>query len=346
MSAEDLIALNEEIAAMARAGLPLDQGLSALANEMGRGTLRKTTAALADDLRQGRTLSEALERQSGHVPAYYAGLVAAGVRTNRIAEVLATLTVYARAIADLRTIVRDAMFYPAVILLFAALLFGFGCGYILPTFDQLFKEFNLKLPLITEITLTIGRHWLAGVLLPLAVLSLAFMLIRWRLKRSPDGRRIWAQGIYGLPIVGTLVRAARLAAFADLMALLIDHEVPLPEAFRLAGESSSEPLMAGAALQIHEGLNEGMQLSDVLRGRGLVPEWVCWMTGVGQKSGRLGATLHQIAEMYRRQVEMRAALLRSVLPPFMIICIAGVFVFLFVTALIMPQMKLMEGLMR
>src|SRR5438552_3531718 len=39
LSAEDLIALNEEIAGMARAGLPLDQGLAALAREMGSGRL-------------------------------------------------------------------------------------------------------------------------------------------------------------------------------------------------------------------------------------------------------------------------------------------------------------------
>ena len=43
LSPEDLIALNDEIAAMAKAGLPLDQGLSALAVGMGRGRLRDVT---------------------------------------------------------------------------------------------------------------------------------------------------------------------------------------------------------------------------------------------------------------------------------------------------------------
>src|SRR5947199_5537935 len=95
MNPDDLIALNEEIAGMARAGLPLDQGLSALAREMGHGRLQKVTSAIADDLRAGRTLPEALERQEGRVPPYYAGLVAAGVRTGRVGEVLSTLTSYA-----------------------------------------------------------------------------------------------------------------------------------------------------------------------------------------------------------------------------------------------------------
>src|SRR5208282_5756706 len=84
--------LNEEIAGMARAGLPLDQGLAALAREMGGGRLRQVTAELADDLRRGKTLPEALERQGDRVPPYYSSLVMAGVRTGRIGDVLTTLT--------------------------------------------------------------------------------------------------------------------------------------------------------------------------------------------------------------------------------------------------------------
>src|SRR5207247_9602155 len=103
MNPDDLIALNEEIAGMARAGLPLDQGLAALAREMGKGRLQQVTAALAKDLQAGQTLPEALNRQSGRVPPFYAGLVAAGIRTGRISEVLATLTTYARSVVNQRT---------------------------------------------------------------------------------------------------------------------------------------------------------------------------------------------------------------------------------------------------
>ena len=116
MKTEDLIALNEEIAGMARAGLPLDKGLSALARDMGTGRLQRVTEALAVDLRAGQTLPEALDKQSGNVPPFYAGLVSAGVRTGRIGEVLATLTVYARVLANLRALIIDALFYPAVVL--------------------------------------------------------------------------------------------------------------------------------------------------------------------------------------------------------------------------------------
>src|SRR5689334_19084203 len=105
LSADDLVTLNEEIAGMARAGLPLDQGLAALARDMGRGRLQTATEALAQDLKAGYPLPEAMERQAGRVPPFYAGLLAAGIRTGRVADVLATLTTYARSLSDLRSLV-------------------------------------------------------------------------------------------------------------------------------------------------------------------------------------------------------------------------------------------------
>src|SRR5436309_10861324 len=88
LSVDDLITLNDEIAGMARAGLPLDQGLAMLAREMGRGQLRQATADLAADLRSGHTLPQALDRLGSRVPPFYAGLVAAGARTGRLSDVL------------------------------------------------------------------------------------------------------------------------------------------------------------------------------------------------------------------------------------------------------------------
>src|SRR5205807_2035210 len=60
LAPDDLVTLNDEIAGLARAGLPLDQGLAALARDMGRGRLRQVTAEIAENLRAGRTLPDAL----------------------------------------------------------------------------------------------------------------------------------------------------------------------------------------------------------------------------------------------------------------------------------------------
>src|SRR5262249_7571682 len=148
---------------------------------------------------------------------------------------------------------------------------------------------------------------LGSFVLPVVGTLVALIVVRFGMQATVEGRRLWARIVYALPLFGTLVRSARLAAFTDLLAILVDNEIPLPEAFRLAGEASSDPIMATTAQQVHEDLSQGQALGEVLRGRGLVPEWVSWMTGLGEQRGSLGQALHQVAEMYRRQVEMRAS---------------------------------------
>src|SRR4051812_759245 len=112
MTADDLAALNEQIAAMARAGLPLDQGMDSLARDMGRGRLRSVTEELARARGGGHPPPGAPPRRQGHVPPYYANLVTVGVQTGRLPEVLATLTTYARSVAATRSVVIEALFYP------------------------------------------------------------------------------------------------------------------------------------------------------------------------------------------------------------------------------------------
>ncbi len=344
LSPDDLITLNEEIAAMARAGLPLDQGLAAMAHEMGSGRLQRATSEIANDLRSGMTLPEALGRQAGRVPDFYPALVSVAVRSGRVSEILATLTVYARSITDLRSTVFGAIFYPSVVLAFSFVLFGFVSWKIIPQFERIFADFGLDLPIITQIAIQIGRHPMEFVLVPPLTIVIAISLAKLSLRGTETGRRAWTRFVYSMPLVGTLVRSARLAAFSDLLAILVDHAMPLPEAFRLAGKASSDPLMASAAVYVEQDLCDGKTLGEALRTRRLVPELIAWMTGLGERRGNLSQSLHQAAQVYRRQVEMRAAMLRSVLPPFLILGTAAVLVGFFALSMFLPLIKLLAEL--
>jgi len=344
LSAEDLITLNEEIAGMAQAGLPLDQGLSALAREMGSGRLQAVTTAIAHDLQAGYTLAQALDRQGERVPPYYANLMTVGVRTGRITEVLATLTVYARALSDVRTTIVSALFYPAVVIVFSLLLFAGVFFFLVPRWEEIFTGFRMKLPLLTQVMIFISHHPLEVMIVPVAVIALGLGVIKLIFRQSAEGRRLWTRMIYTLPIVGTLIRSARLAAFTDLLGILVKQQVPLTEAFRLAGQASSDPLTASGAREVETQLSQGASLGDALRHSRLMPEFVSWMTGLSEKRGTLGEALHQVAQIYRRQVDMRANLLKSVLPPFLVIVTAGVLAGLFIAGIMHPLLALMEGL--
>ncbi|MBM4071972.1 MAG: type II secretion system F family protein [Planctomycetes bacterium] len=344
LSAEELITLNEEIAGMARAGLPLDQGLAALARDLGRGRLQLVTAGIADGLRSGLTLPEAIERQGGRVPPYYSGLLLAGVRSGRLQDVLATLTLYARTLADLRSTMLGALVYPAMVMVLSLALVGFIFFFIMPQFEQIFEDFKIRLPAMTEVVFWIARHPVELIIIPAGALGLVLGIVIVVAKSSHKGQMALARFVYSLPIVGTLLRSARLAAFTDLLGILVDHQVPLPEALRLASQAVGDPLLRDAAGQAVADLGGGVTLGQTARARALVPDLVAWLIGLGEQRGSLGASLHQAAQMFRHRVEMRAVMLRNVVPPFVVIMTAGLLVTVFVFAVALPMFKLIEGL--
>jgi len=344
MTADDLIALNEQIAAMARAGVPLDQGLAGLAQDMGRGRLRRVTQALAEDLRAGHPLPEALERRKGQVPPYYANLVTAGVHTGRLPEVLATLTTYARSIATTRMLVIEALSYPGIVLVIGFILFSMMSIAILPQFKTMFDEFGLTLPAMTRFILLFGEYPFELLFLPAAIFVGGLTAMWMFCRLTPWGRRAWSQFVDLVPLVGPLIRSARMAAFTDLLGMLVEYGVPLPLALQLAGSASSNPLMTARSRQVEARLAQGMGFAESFRGQRLLPAWVAWMASAGEQRGGLASALREIATVYRRQVESRSTVLRTILPPFVVIMTAGFLTGFFVSAMIFPMIKLLEGL--
>jgi general secretion pathway protein F len=343
LSSEDLVTLNEEIAGMARAGLPLDQGLAALAREMNRSRLQRVTAQLATDLQSGHTLPEALARQSHRLPPYYSALVTAGIRSGRVGDVLATLTSHARAMAELRSDVLGALLYPFIVMVLSLGVVTSLAYFVVPLFEQIFRDFRMVLPHITQWALLIGHHPVLFIALPPVLLCVVLLVLRFVLISTPQGRRLWARWVYSIPLAGTLIRSSRLAAYTDLLAILVEHEVPLPEAFQLAGAAASDPLMVSTSRFVEEDLRRGLPLAEALRLRKSMPEVVIWMAGMGERRGNLPSMLRQVAELYRRQAELRASLLRSVLPP-MVIIITGAFVTTLFMSVLLPLFSLLKGL--
>ncbi|MBX7105003.1 MAG: type II secretion system F family protein [Gemmataceae bacterium] len=344
MTPDDLATLNEQIAGMARAGLPLDQGLASLARDMNRGKLRRVTKGLSSDLESGATLPEALDRWEKELPPYYAGLARAGLRTGRLPEVLHTMTTYSRKIAEVRSTILEAFAYPAVILFVAVVLFSALSLVGIPEFGQIFSEFRMPLPAITVYVLWMGQHPIQSFLLP-AVIGVAVLLIgRWILLSFEGGRRFWADIVYNIPLIGTLIRSARLAAFTDLLACMVQYSVPMHEAFPLAGDAAGDPFIAEQARTVGQRLQSGESLGKALAGHGLLPEWVAWMATAGERRGSLAETLHEVAEVYRRHVDVRAGLLRNFLPSLLIVGTAVVLAGVFMMALVVPLVTLIEGL--
>ena len=344
LSTEDLITLGEELAGMSRAGLPLDRALAEMSRELRRGRLKHVMEQIVADLRGGKTLGEAIGQRKGALPPLFAAAVTAGVRIGRLPEVLATLNSYARTMADLRTMVAGALYYPLILMLLGLGLFLFVALTVAPTFQVIFDDFRIPMPAITQIALLLCAHPFLYVVAPIAWI-VGGVFFFWLITRgTPVGRRLFNRLAYSLPLWGVLLRSVRMASFSELLALLIEYEVPLPEAISLAGRSTTDPGLARACAEVEQELRQGESFSVALDRQRAVPAMFTWMVAVGEPRGMLTGSLRQLGEIYRRRTVLRANLLSSILPPFLVVVVGFGVVGFLVLAFLLPLITLITEL--
>ena len=121
MTIDGLLALNDEIAALVRAGVPLEQGLADLGADM-PGRLGKAAVALAERTARGESLDQALADQAVAISPTYRAVVQAGVRAGRLPAALEAIAASAHRTAETQRAAVVAVSYP--LLVFAVVWVG------------------------------------------------------------------------------------------------------------------------------------------------------------------------------------------------------------------------------
>ncbi len=341
---DQLIALNDEMMALVRAGVPLERGLIEAGRDL-RGRIGEIATDLGNRLGRGERLAEALAQSGRTIPDVYRAVVEAGLRSGRLAQALEGMAAIARGYADARRSVGLALIYPLIVLSLAYVLGVTFIVKIAPKFLSAFESLGLP-PLRSLVTLS----WLGDSAIywaPILPALVVLLGLRW----VWSGRSVVLDsGALGpvldrLPLVGSMSRGFRAASFADLLALLIEHRVPLDESVRLAGEASGDRSLRLASAELAESIRNG---EDPETSRSVdprtFPPLLAWMLTSGRRQGNLSSALRQAAQTYRRRAERRADLLRSALPTVLLLGIGASAVLIYTLLLFVPLTSLLEEL--
>lgn len=334
----DFQAFNQQLAHLADAGLPLERGLRLIAREMPSKKMRRTVDAVADELECGRPLEQAIEQQRGAFPPLYGSLLKMGARTGRLSPLLLGLGRHLVLRERLRSAVWRAASYPLVVLFALGLVLVFLSVHVVPHFDAIFEDFQTEVPEFTSMLLT-AADYVPWVVLPLMGMLVAVLLAGTLTSVS----RRWFGGLAdGLPILGRVLRASRVARWCDALRVALDAGLPLPEALRTAGEALGDGRFIRDSQAMAE-LHESGRKLDELHPRKAVPPTVTAGIDFAVSRGDPDATLSGQAEMYREQAETWLGVVQTALTPILLVGVAGVLGVVLV-ALCLPMIMLMQSI--
>ncbi|NQV28019.1 MAG: type II secretion system F family protein [Rhodopirellula sp.] len=356
---EELLALNDEIGALIRAGVPLDLGLRqyGMINQPGipgeykdrhaiSVALGRLSNRLADRISSGNSLQAAIDQEGDHLPGIYRAVVEAGIRAGRLPEALEALSVVARVLLKLHRQIVAALIYPAIVLgMVWLLLIGFA-EYIIPRLLQTWEFLRLDpgpaMQMLVLIRDTLP-YWGIGTPV-LAVAAFVWLQIAGSRNSATPAGRLVASRLYRFAWIPGVVKNYDYATFLKILALLVEHETPLHEALVLAGYTTGNRDIIRDSSTIAQRLQNGDSLQESLKSATRLPRFLRWMLRTGEENGKLSETLKLTADVYEKRASRRAELLRVVLPVVLTIFIAGSVTLLYGVILFAPLRELYDRL--
>ena len=334
ISAGDLSILTRQWATLVRAGLPLDEALSALAEQSGDARARRMLVAVRSRLMEGRTLADSLGEFPESFPELYRSAVAAGEQSGELDRVLERLAGFLEERRELGQKVIAALIYPALLSLVAFAIVSGLLGYVVPQVVGVFEQLQQQLPWPTRVLLALSAFVrIAGPWLLLALIGSA-VAFRAALLR-PEFRTRWHALLMGIPLIGALLRAQDTARFARTLSIATAASVPLLEALRLGAATLTLLPLREAVVAAIARVREGGTLSRALSESGRFPPLLTRLVGSGEKSGELEPMLDHAAELQEKQVAGSLNAFVAVLEPMLIVAMGALVLFM-VLAILLP----------
>ena len=340
VSLEDRYLLVRQLQVLQKAGVPLLASLNALEAQVPSGVLQRTLKAISQDLLNGCTLSQAFARYPHSFDPIFIGLIKIGEAGGLLDEVLKRLADLCAGELELRSTIRQALQYPAIVLLTLAGALSIMVAFVLPRFAQLFGSFHLKLPIQTRIVLALSAlliHY--GWLLALGLLGGIAAL--WAYIRTDPGRLWWDRTLLRLPVLGPVILQLGMSRMARAVSALSGSGVPMLETLALAAQSVNNRYIQEGLGRVVDRVKGGEALASALKAEHLFPAIVIQMVATGEEAGHLDELMRHVSDYYDQQVTYLLKKLLTYVEPALLI-LMGVGVLIMASSVLVPMWDLVK----
>jgi type IV pilus assembly protein PilC len=340
----EFVLFNQQLASITKAGLPLERGLRELAGDITSRSMRRLVNAIADELEAGVSIEQAFEKRQKHFPPLYGRILKAGVETGRLSEMLTSLNRHLEMANQTRRIIFEAMAYPAVILVLAAVILTGVFMFIIPQFVSVLEEMTDggELPGITKLFFSMSKNvvpfWTAVGIVIAVIVALFAML-----SASTAGRRFKESLLLRIPVIGRVYHSSMLSRMAEGLAIMVAAGSDMPVSLRLSsGATGSDKLILESealAAQIEQGANI-LEAGQLCR---MIPRLFLYSIQLGTQRNELQDNLYSLGQMYTEQARCGQARLQAVLLPVMLIGV-GCFLAITILAMFLPMIGIITSL--
>src|SRR5687767_10416874 len=330
----DIVIFTRQFSTMINSGLPLVQAMGILAEQSENPNLREITKQVVFDVESGNTVADALRKHPSAFSELYVNMVAAGEAGGILDTILMRLAVFMEKNDALVRKVKGAMIYPGVIMTVAAGAIIVLLVFVIPTFQRMFAEVGIPLPLPTRIVIGMSQllqsyWWAIGG----AVIGLFYIVKQYY--ATQDGKLVIDRLMLKAPVLGDVLRKSAVSRFTRTLGTLIGSGVSILDGLEITAKTSGNRVIQDAIMESRTSIAGGETISAPLKKSQVFPPMVISMINVGEQTGGLDEMLSKIADFYDEEVDAAVSGLLALMEPVMIVFL-GIVVGGMVVAMYLP----------
>lgn len=322
--AADLIEFTDGLSTLVAAHVPLDKALTMLEEATESPNFKKVVNGLRREVKEGKSLNQAMEASPDHFSPMYRNMVRAGEEGGILELLLPRLLRLLEENSAIRRQVVNAMIYPAILLTVGIVSIILILLTVVPGFTAIFEDAGTPIPPAAAFLLALSNGLASyGWLLPAIPIPAWYL---WRKKMAEPGQRFrWDRLLLRLPLAGEIILYLETAAFGKTLGALLTAGIPLLKGLRISEGVVNNLYLRQALRDTEKEVRGGRSLGLALAEREIFPRIFAQLVVIGEESGKTPVILNRLGENCERQARQRISRLMTMLEPLLILLL-GFFV--------------------
>ena len=297
---KELSHFTKQMSIMISAGVPLMETLEILFKSQRHPVLKRVIRSVANDISGGKTMAEAMVKQSGF-NKLYCSLVKAGETGGILDTILTKISDQMDNQQKLKSKVKGAMMYPTIVVIVGVGVIWAMMVFVVPQFVSIIKDSGKEVPFITQLVIDISDFLKKYLMMTMALAVLAFFLLRAYVN-TKDGKKIFDQVVIKLPLLGGLLIKGNLASFTNTLSTMLGSGIALIDSLEVCIDTVDNTVIANDLEIAKKRVMEGATLTDSFKRITYFPDMVTQMLRVGEQTGKIDDMLKRISTIFEDEV--------------------------------------------
>lgn len=319
----DVIDFTNGLCTLIEARVPLDRALGLLEGITDKQIVQEMIEDLRRDVKEGKSLAEALRMRSDIFSHMYVNMVRAGEEGGILDQLLPKLADFLMAADEAKRGILSSLIYPIILAVVGFLSVLLLMVFVVPSFATLFEDMGTNMPPSAAFLLGLS-DWLKSY--GWSLLGVPVVLwYGWRQLDATPHRRLQRDNMMlSLPMFGDLILQAESSRFCRTLGALLGAGIPLLNGLHIARGVMENQVLDNSLAKIEEAVRGGTSLGKSLVNDGKFPVLLAQLMIVGEEVGRTAVILNKLAETFDGYVKQQTARLVALLEPLLILVLGVV----------------------